>query len=125
MDIIYPPLVEQSFEFYQNSEGKNISRSELYRIMVENRIIHENGSPTDEAIKNGFVKDFYEAYDLTFNEFLVLYPVFKNYAPELFEKIDGFWEIPVSLKEELVVQLQIREYSYDEKKQIKAFLEDR
>ena len=125
MTIIYPPLVEQSVQFYRKNGQKKVSRSELYRLMVEKHLIHENGSPTDEAIENGLIKDFYEAYDLSFEAFLALYPVFKKYNSELFKKIDGFWEIPLSLKEELTEQLEDGKSNYDEKVQIKEFLADR
>ncbi|EGO7791415.1 hypothetical protein FKJ74_003005, partial [Enterococcus faecalis] len=70
MNIIYPPLVEQSFQFYQDYEQERYDKSELYRIMVMKNIINENGTPTEEALKKGLVKDFYEEYDLSFEEFL-------------------------------------------------------
>ena len=63
MNIIYPPLVEQSFQFYQDYEQERYDKSELYRIMVMKNIINENGTPTEEALKKGLVKDFYEEYD--------------------------------------------------------------
>lgn len=51
MNIIYPPLVEQSFQFYQDYEQERYDKSELYRIMVMKNIINENGTPTEEALK--------------------------------------------------------------------------
>lgn len=41
MNIIYPPLVEQSFKFYQDYEQERYDKSELYRIMVMKNIINE------------------------------------------------------------------------------------
>ncbi|EKY8188984.1 hypothetical protein Q7187_002566 [Enterococcus faecalis] len=55
MNIIYPPLVEQSFQFYQDYEQERYDKSELYRIMVMKNIINENGTPTEEALKKGLV----------------------------------------------------------------------
>ena len=34
MNIIYPPLVEQSFQFYQDYEQERYDKSELYRIIL-------------------------------------------------------------------------------------------
>ncbi|WP_270720930.1 hypothetical protein [Enterococcus faecalis] len=105
MNIIYPPLVEQSFQFYQDYEQERYDKSELYRIMVMKNIINENGTPTEEALKKGLVKDFYEEYDLSFEEFLKLYPV--------------------CLKEELILLLNDKDCDYDVRIQIQQFLEER
>ncbi|HDT8092555.1 TPA: hypothetical protein RD660_001623, partial [Enterococcus faecalis] len=83
------------------------------------------GTPTEEALKKGLVKDFYEEYDLSFEEFLKLYPFFKNYDPDYFGKIDGFWEVPVCLKEELILLLNDKDCDYDVRIQIQQFLEER
>ena len=125
MNIIYPPLVEQSFQFYQDYEQERYEKSESYRIMVMKNIINENGTPTEEALKKGLVKDFYEEYDLSFEEFLKLYPFFNNYDPDYFQKIDGFWEVPVCLKEELILLLNDKDCAYDVRIQIQQFLEER
>ncbi|MBO0481049.1 hypothetical protein [Candidatus Enterococcus courvalinii] len=125
MNIIYPPLVEQSFQFYQRKNSGDLSKTALYRSMVANQIITENGHPTAEAIERGFVRDFYEEQDLSFEEFLAIYPIFTAYETELFQKIDGFWEIPVSLKNELMIQLEQGKFSYDEQVQVEAFLSER
>ena len=125
MNIIYPPLVEQSFQFYQDYEQERYDKSELYRIMVMKNIINENGTPTEEALKKGLVQDFYEEYDLSFEEFLKLYPFFNNYDPDYFQKIDGFWEVPVCLKEELILLLNDKDCAYDVRIQIQQFLEER
>lgn len=58
MNIIYPPLVEQSFQFYQDYEQERYDKSELYRIMVMKNIINENGTPTEEALKKDQLKTF-------------------------------------------------------------------
>lgn len=125
MNIIYPPLVEQSFQFYQRNSNEEFSKTDLYRSMVANQIITENGNPTAEAIERGFVRDFYEEQDLSFKEFLAIYPIFTAYEAELFQKIDGFWEIPISLKNELMIQLEQGKLSYDEQVQVEEFLSER
>ncbi|WP_251867742.1 hypothetical protein [Enterococcus malodoratus] len=125
MKIIYPPLVEQSFQFYQANDEQEYSKSELYRSMVENHIIYENGAPTPEAIEQGLVRDFYEEPNLSFQDFLTIYPIFQSYDSTLFQRIDGFWEIPLDIKNELLGKLVLDEISYDEKIQIEEFLENR
>lgn len=125
MNIIYPPLVEQSFQFYQKNSNEDFSKTDLYRSMVANQIITENGHPTVEAIGRGFVRDFYEEQNLSFEEFLAIYPIFTTYETELFQKIDGFWEIPVSLKNELMIQLEQGKFNYDEQVQVEQFLSER
>ena len=40
----------------------------FYRSMVE-RIITETGLPTQQAIENGLVKDYYEDQGLSFDDF--------------------------------------------------------
>jgi len=54
-----------------------------------------------------------------------LYPFFKNYDPDYFRKIDGFWEVPVCLKEELILLLNDKDCDYDVRIQIQQFLEER
>ena len=80
MEIIYPPLVEESINFHLKERSKEISeKADMYCLMVERGIILENGEPTPEAIEKGWVKDFYEAEDLSLEDFLALYPVFNRH----------------------------------------------
>lgn len=126
MEIIYPPLVEQSVKFHlHGSKQETIDKAEMYRSMVERGILTENGLPTDYALENGWVKDFYEEEHVSFETFLEIYPIFKNYDIHLFQMVDGFWEIPVNLKEELLQQLAENKFDYDETIQIKEYLADR
>lgn len=126
MEIVYPPLVEQSVEYHLHSrEYESVSKADMYRSMVENGIITENGLPTDYALENGWIKDFYEDENLSFEAFLQLYPVFKAYDPDSFQKMDGFWEILLPLKEELLQGITEDKFDYDEKIQIEEYLADR
>lgn len=127
MKILYPPLVEQGIAFYQSEHlgNKLISKAEMYVEMVQHNIITETGLPTAYALENGLVKDFYEEENLTFQEFLNLYPVFADFSEEIFQNIEGFWEIPVSIKNDLIDGLKRHEFTYDEEMQIEAYLSDR
>lgn len=126
MNIIYPPLVEQSIQFhfpeYQSTE---LPKAEMYRMMVERGIITENGMPTEYALENGLVKDYYEEENLSFEEFLMIYPYFERYDADLFQNIDGFWEMPLRIKEEILQELSSGNLDYDEKMQVEEYLADR
>lgn len=126
MDIIYPPLVEEGIKL-QLSERKHelLNKAEMYRLMVDRGIISENGEPTDYAIDQGLVKEYTETSVLSLEEFLELYPIFDRYDLQLLQRIDGFWEIPVSLKELLLQNIKENKFDYDECVQVMEYLEDR
>lgn len=125
MKIIYPPLVEQGFKYYLETTKQSLDKSSLYRSMVEKGIITENGLPTLQAIETGLIKDYYENEGLSFTEFLKIYPLFEEYDENLFQCIDGYWEIPIDMKEHLVLQLESDELTFEEIQQIETYLEDR
>ncbi|OTO67588.1 MULTISPECIES: hypothetical protein [unclassified Enterococcus] len=125
MEIIYPPLVEQGVQYYLETTKQLLDKSTFYRSMVEKGIITETGLPTQQAIEKGLVKDYYEDKGLSFDEFLKIYPIFEEYDEELFQCIDGYWEIPVDMKENLVSQLESGELPYEDTQQIETYLEDR
>ena len=58
-------------------------------------------------------------------EFLDIYPIFQKYDADLFKSIDGFWEIPLDLKIELMEMLETDQLDYDDEQQINIYLEDR
>lgn len=124
MRIYYPPLVEQGFSYF-SEEHQELSRDELYLEMVRNQLITETGMPTNYALENGFIKDFFEEENLSITEFLALYPVFKKYNQDSFKNIDGFWEITIAFKEELKSQLNAGVFNYDERVQLEEYLESR
>ncbi|MBO1299218.1 MULTISPECIES: hypothetical protein [Enterococcus] len=126
MEIIYPPLVEQGIKYYLETENEpTVDKGEFYRAMVDKKLITETGLPTQHAIDQGFIKDYYEKQDLSFDEFLSIYPFFQEYDSGLFKCIDGFWEIPVDLKAELIEMLETDQLEYDDAQQINIYLEDR
>lgn len=124
MEIIYPPLVEQSFSYYSILDAE-IDKSDLYQWMVNNNIITETGLPTQNALDEGFIKDFYEEENLTFEQFLSIYPVFATYDADIFQRIDGFWEVPIEVKEALLQELSSGQLAYDIEIQISEYLADR
>ncbi|MBO0474845.1 hypothetical protein JZO86_14175 [Enterococcus ureasiticus] len=126
MNIIYPPLVEEGIKL-QLSERKHelLNKAEMYRLMVDRGVISENGEPTDYAIDQGLVKEYTEPSNMSLEEFLGLYPIFERYDLQLLQKIDGFWEIPVSLKELLLQSMAENKFNYDECVQVMEYLADR
>lgn len=126
MEIIYPPLVEDSLAFHlANKEVSLVDKAEMYSLMVKKGILLETGEPTQEAIEKGWVKDFYEEENLTLEEFLKIYPVFYTFDLDSLQLIDGFWEITLELKEELINRLRADDLTYDEKLQIREYLAER
>lgn len=113
MEIIYPPLVEEGLKYYLEKTKQSLDKSTFYRSMVEKGIITETGLPTQHAIENGLVKDYYEDEGLSFDGFLKIYPVFEEYDEEVFQCINGYWEIPVDMKENLISQLESGELTFD------------
>ncbi|OTN89075.1 hypothetical protein A5819_001567 [Enterococcus sp. 7E2_DIV0204] len=126
MNIIYPPLVEESIKFQLLEKKQSfISKADTYRFMVENDIITENGEPTDFAIEKGWVKIFDETENLSLENFLKIYPIFEKYDVGLLEKIDGYWEIPIDLKEKLLLEMAEDKFNYDEQVQLTEYLSSR
>lgn len=126
MNIIYPPLVEEAIQFYcPNQELTFSEKAGIYRELLAKEIILPNGQPTPKALRNGWVKDYYEEEKLSFTEFLELYPLFAAYDEGLFVQVQGFWEIPMEVRTDLLAKLQDPYCSYEEKIQIEAYLSDR
>lgn len=126
MEIIYPPLVEDSVNFYRKGRLKKTGvKADMYRLMVEKKIISENGEPTTEALEKGWVKDYYEDEYLSLDEFLNIYPVFNRYDLDDFELIEGFWEVPLEFKDILLIEMKKGKFTYDERQQITEYLADR
>lgn len=125
MQIIYPPLVEEYFNYQRHKTKEALDKSLVYQDMVAAGLITETGMPTKEALAKGMIKDFYEEEYLSFPEFLALYPVFANYDKALFQQIAGFWEITLDFKTELLAALAAKSFDYDETVQIQMYLAER
>lgn len=97
MNIIYPPLVEQCYEKFFKNDDK-VSKAEVYQFLIYNQFINNNGSATKIAIDNQWIQEYVEEPNICFEEFLVIYPVFKKSDQSLFQLINGFWEISSTQK---------------------------
>lgn len=121
MNIIYPPLVEQCYEQFFKNDDK-VSKAEVYQFLIYNQFINNNGSATKIAIDNQWIQEYVEEPNISFEEFLVIYPVFKKFDQSLFQMINGFWEISSTQKNVLNKMIDSDWFSYEEKLQIQAFL---
>ena len=120
--IIYPPLVEQAVT--ELAAGEPITaayQAQVYRALVKDQIIDEFGNPTQQALQQGWVTEVVEKSDLTWREFIELYPVFGNFAED-FKKLDGFWEVTLEFKIFLIHELKGAAFTEIEKQQIQDFL---
>lgn len=120
--IIYPPLVEQAVK--ELAAGEPITaayQAQVYRALVEDKIIDEFGNPTQQALQQGWVVEIVEQPDLTWQEFTELYPFFAKFAQN-FKKLDGFWEISLEFKNFLIHELGRTTFTEIEKQQIQDYL---
>lgn len=91
MEIIYPSLIEEAYR-HSKKFHPEITKEAIYRHFYEAGLIKENGDPTEKALSEGVVKDYTEDWDLTFEEFLMIYPVFRSFDSKHFKKIEHFWK---------------------------------
>lgn len=85
MKVVYPSLVEQQHEFML-SQGREVDRAEIYKYMVENNMIDENGEPTQFAIDNGYVS--VESNINIIHDFKEANPLFKDIDDSCFKVLD-------------------------------------
>ena len=85
MEIIYPSLIEEAYH-HSKKFHPEITKEAIYRHFYEAGLIKENGDPTEKALSEGVVKDYTEDWDLTFEAFLAIYPVFRSFDSKHFKK---------------------------------------
>lgn len=85
MKVVYPSLVEQQHEFML-SQGREVDRAEIYKYMVENNMIDENGEPTQFAIDNGYVA--VESDIDIIHDFKEANPILKDIDDSCFKVLD-------------------------------------
>ncbi|MFG5564215.1 hypothetical protein ACFJYA_08145 [Enterococcus faecalis] len=90
-NIVYPSLVEQSYQF-MCEQGIEVTKAEVYKMMIQEGLLTETGNPTNEAIRQGLVTEFNQAH-ATLAEFKKEYPVFKHYSNEEFTQQEGIWYV--------------------------------
>ncbi|UUX34925.1 hypothetical protein [Fundicoccus culcitae] len=123
INIIYPPLVEDAYDYF-HEEDASVTKGQVFRKLIEDNIIQLNGYPTKDAIEAGIVRDFSEDANLTFEEFLEIYPVFKRYDANYFWLEDEFWVMDEALLAFIEVDLEKDAFSDYELTELEAFFED-
>lgn len=124
MEIIYPSLIEEAYH-HSKKFHPEITKEVIYRHFYEAGLIKENGDPTEKALSEGVVKDYTEDWDLTFEEFLAIYPVFRSFDPKHFKKINHFWEMDLALQEKILDQWEQETFTEEEIIDLTAFFEER
>jgi hypothetical protein len=124
MVIQYPSLVEEAY-WYQKKFDPTVTKAEIFQHLYQKGLIGPTGEPTKEALDLGYVKDYTEALDLTYTDFLALYPVFARFSADHFKKIDHFWEMDRTLQEEILGEVEANQFTEDELIDLSAYFEDR
>lgn len=91
MEIIYPPLVEQSYQFI-TQQSIAVTKAEVYQMMVSEGMLTQTGEPTKKALEQGIVTE-YKQQHRTLKEFKQEYPIFKGYPVKEFTQQEGVWYV--------------------------------
>lgn len=91
MKVIYPPLVEQSYQFI-TQQGIETTKAEVYQMMVQEGMLTQTGEPTKKALEQGIVTE-YKQQHRTLKEFKQEYPIFKVYPTKEFTQQEGVWYV--------------------------------
>ena len=102
MKVIYPSLVEQSFDLYVKQYGTvlpskvNKLKSYIYKALVKNGVLDQNGDPTQKAKDDGLVGSFtpnehgeYEPESV--RDLKLMYPVYAQFSDKHFMKSSQGW----------------------------------
>lgn len=93
MKIMYPQLVEQAFDILSKSVPLNMAKAnsvkaDIYREMVAEGVLDENGQPTQLAFDKGLVDRAQ-----TLAEFKQEFPQLKEYADSHFKYVGDGWGV--------------------------------
>ncbi|WP_251952351.1 hypothetical protein [Levilactobacillus brevis] len=102
MKVIYPSLVEQSFDLYVKQYGTvlpskvNKLKSYIYKALVKNGVLDQNGDPTQKAKDDGLVGSFtpneYGEYEPeSVRDLKLMYPMYAQFSDNHFMKSSQGW----------------------------------
>lgn len=91
MKVIYPPLVEQSYQFIIQ-QGIETTKSEVYQMMVAEGMLTQTGEPTKKALEEGIVTEYKQQHH-TLKEFKREYSIFRHYPAKEFTQQAGIWYV--------------------------------
>ncbi|GEB07251.1 hypothetical protein EFE25_02685 [Levilactobacillus brevis] len=102
MKVIYPSLVEQSFDLYVKRYGTvpsnkvNKLKSHIYSVLVRDGVLKQNGEPTQKAKDDGLVESFtpneqgeYEPESV--RDLKLMYPMYAQFSDNHFMKSGQGW----------------------------------
>lgn len=119
MNIIYPPLVEESYKFILE-QGIDVPKAEVYKMLVKKGVITQTGEPTKEAIKQGIVAEFNRGHR-TLKEFKREYPIFKHYPSKEFTQQEGIWYVSQKIIADIEQMLKKNNCDRDTFTQVKTY----
>lgn len=102
---IYPSLVEQAYLF-SKEQGILMDKAELYKHMVEEGFIDENGDATKLAIDTGLITVYEESKDMSLRDFKKNYKSFRKYPKKYFTFEAGYWYLSKTILDEFVKQME-------------------
>lgn len=102
MKVIYPSLVEQAFDIYVKQYGTvaaskvNKLKSCIYRALIKNGVLDQNGDPTQKAKDDGLVGSFTPKKDgeyepETVRDLKLMYPMYAKFSDDHFMKSSQGW----------------------------------
>lgn len=123
MKVIYPALVEQSYQLFK-AQGTELSKDKVYKILIANGMINEKGEPTKKAISEGLVAVFNREHS-SLKEFRKEYPVFDKYSDDMFIQFDNIWYISSEIASSLSERINSLSLTPDEVNQISSYYQMR
>lgn len=73
--------------------GYQLDKYDVYLSLLDQGVIDQDGQLLPHALEKGLVLEADEVANLSFEEFLNLYPFFKRFNSKHFKLIDGYWEL--------------------------------
>lgn len=84
-NIQYPPLVEQAYNYMLSQGMAEVTKQDVYKMMVDEKMISEDGTPTKKALKQGLVNEATDPISI----FKAQYPIFASIDDKYFKLVNG------------------------------------
>lgn len=84
-NVQYPPLVEQAYNYMLSQGNVQVTKQEVYKMMVSSGMLNEDGTPTKKALKMGLVEEATDPISL----FKANYPIFASVDDKYFKLVNG------------------------------------
>ena len=120
MKIIYPPLVEQAYNWMKGL-GMNVTKAEVYQVQVKEGFLTETGEPTQKALDEALVKSYQQKHSRLI-DFKQEYPVFVEYPTSEFTQQDGIWYVSQKILDHISEWVEQDILDFDQSQQIVAYM---